>query len=309
MRIAAICLALAAAASCAAQCRTPVFVHWSYSFAHDQEELSDWWGHDGQNKYPDLCQADSLEKASYILVLTRSAYSTSNTVRVPHQERQRVDATISTWYGNATLHGYATVTQYEITQVPVQCDVVSAFLYPANSPYPTAYAQRVYTSGTQAFFANLGAGLAAGSGGSVPLTACDLGSRKPVKDSVNSVLRFATPIQGQLSKQNGIVSATDFNGTYSGNWRSSRFTASGTVQMVINISEGEVRAEISLTGSALTSTVLYGKAAENPSGWEVSLRSANGALLANGTFQNGEFAGTYDYPQAGDQGRWALVKQ
>jgi hypothetical protein len=274
MRIATLCLFLAITVPALAQCNTPILAYWSYTSERDQKELSDWWKHDGQNKYPQLCQTEKLDEAAYILVVTRSTYNTSSSITVPHQQRERVDATISTWYGDAKLTGYATVTQYEIRQQPVQCDVVSAFLYAKNAPYPNAYATRVYTSGSHAFFARLGTGIVAGSGGTLPtLTACDLGSRKPVKDTVSAVLNFAsaTPIQ-QHQQPSKIIAATDFGGTYNGAWRSGKFNAGGAASMVMNISESEVRAEITLSASRITKEVLYGKADENSDGWEVSLR-------------------------------------
>lgn len=78
--------------------------------------------------------------------------------------------------------------------------------------------------------------------------------------------------------------------------------------MVMNISENEVRAEITLSGSRITKEVLYGKAAENSDGWEVSLRAANGDLVANGIFKNNIFEGDYSYTPAADNGRWMLKK-
>lgn len=310
MRSTLFVLILTLAAPVLAQCNNPVLVYWAYAFDHDQKELSDWWyKHGGQQEFPNLCQTDRLEDASYVLVMTRSTYNTSSTITVPHQQRERVDATISTWYGDANLQGYVTVNQYEMRQQPVQCDVVSAFLYPKNSPYPAAYAQRVYTSGSRSFFAGLGAGLIAASGGNASLTACDLGSRKPVKDTAKAVLKFASlsPVQsGSLPSR--IASATDFGGTYRGNWRSTRFRAGGTASWVMTISEHEVRAEIELTGGQVTREVLYGKAAEDSGEWEVSLRSANGNIVANGIFKNGAFEGDYDYAPAGDHGRWMLHK-
>jgi hypothetical protein len=69
-----------------------------------------------------------------------------------------------------------------------------------------------------------------------------------------------------------------------------------------------VHAEITLSGSRITKEVLYGKAAENSDGWEVSLRTANGDLLANGIFKNGTFEGNYSYTPAADTGRWTLKK-
>jgi hypothetical protein len=307
MRIATLALVLVSSTLALAQCKTPVLVHWAYSSSKDQQELSDWWYKGGgQNKYLQLCLTEKLDEATYVLVLARSTYNTSSTITVPHQQRERVDATISTWYGDAKLTGYATVTQYEIQQQPVQCDVVSVFLYPKNAPYPSAYAWRVYTSGSHAFFANLGAGLIAGSGGNASLTACDLGSRKPVKDTVNAILKFAS-IQQHL-RPSKVIAATDFGGTYNGAWRSSQFNAAGTASMVMNISENEVHAEITLSGSRITKEVLYGKAAENSDGWEVSLRTANGDLLANGIFKNGTFEGNYSYTPAADTGRWTLKK-
>ena len=77
--------------------------------------------------------------------------------------------------------------------------------------------------------------------------------------------------------------------------------------MAMKISENEVRAEIALSGSRITKEVLYGKAAENSDGWEVSLRTASGDLVVNGTFKGGEFAGDYDYIPAADHGRWTLI--
>lgn len=307
MRIATIVLVLATAAQALAQCQIPILAHWAYSSGKDEQQLSDWWKHDGQNKYPQLCQTEKLDEAAYILVLTRSTYNTSSTITVPHQQRERVDTTISTWYGDAKLTGYATVTQYEIRQQPVQCDVVSAFLYPKNAAYPSAYASRVYTSGSHAFFASLGAGLVAGSGGTPPtLTACELGSRKPVKDTVNAILKFAS-LQQQTQPSKAIA-ATDFGGTYNGAWRSSKFKAGGTASMAMTISESGVRAEIELSGSQVVKEVLYGKAAEDSGEWEVSLRSANGNIAANGIFKNGAFEGEYNYAPAGDHGRWTLRK-
>jgi hypothetical protein len=309
MRIAALILALALSAPALAQCTAPILIHWSYASSHDQKELSDWWEQGGQVRYPQLCLTEKLDEAAYVLVLTRSTYNTNSTITIPHQQRERVDATISTWYGDAKLTGYATVTQYEIKQQPVQCDVVSAFIYVKNAPYPSAYAWRVYTSGSHAFFSSLGAGLIAGSGGSPPtLTACDLGSRKPVKDTVSAILKIASANPQQHLQPSKVVAATDFGGTYNGAWRSGKFNAGGTASMVMNISESEVRAEITLRGSRITKEVLYGKATENSDGWEVSLQTANGDLVANGTFKNGAFEGDYDYVPAADHGRWTLNK-
>ncbi|HEY6349860.1 MAG TPA: hypothetical protein VI636_10660, partial [Candidatus Angelobacter sp.] len=263
----------------------------------------------GQQEFPNLCQVERLEDASYVLVMTRSTFNTSSTVSVPHQQREQFNVTISTYYGDASLQGYATVTQYEIREQPVQCDVVSAYLYLKNSPYPAGYAQRVYTSGSRSFFAGLGAGLIAASGGSASLTACDLGSRKPVKDTAKAVLKFAllSPVQAGSSPSR-ITAATEFGGNYRGSWSSTRYRAGGAASMVMTISEHEVRAEISLTGGQVTRDTLYGKAAEDSGEWEVSLRSANGDVVANGIFKNGAFEGDYDYAPAGDHGRWTLKK-
>src|SRR6476660_4109434 len=116
MRIAALALVLAIAVPAFAHCNTPILVHWGYPSDHDQKELSDWCAHSGQSKYPHLCITEKLDDAAYILVLARSSYNTNSTITVPHQQKERVDATISTWYGDAKLTGYATVTQYEIRQ-------------------------------------------------------------------------------------------------------------------------------------------------------------------------------------------------
>ncbi len=78
--------------------------------------------------------------------------------------------------------------------------------------------------------------------------------------------------------------------------------------MVMNISENQVRAEITLSGSRITQVVLYGKAAENQDGWDVSLRSPSGDLVANGIFKNTTFEGDYTYMPAADNGRWTLRK-
>jgi hypothetical protein len=136
MRNAALALVLAIAAPAIGQCNTPILVHWGYPSDHDQKELSDWWGHGGQSKFPHLCLTKKLDEAAYILVLASSTYNTNSTITVPHQQRERVDATISTWYGDARLTGYATVTQYEIRQQPVQCDVVSPFSTLRIRPIP-----------------------------------------------------------------------------------------------------------------------------------------------------------------------------
>jgi autotransporter translocation and assembly factor TamB len=130
-----------------------------------------------------------------------------------------------------------------------------------------------------------------------------------VKDTANALLKFASPnpLQ-QQSQPSKVIAATDFGGTYNGAWRSNKFNAAGRASMVMNISESEVRAEITLSGSRITKEVLYGKAAENSDGWEVSLRTANGDLTANGTFKNGAFDGDYDYAPAADRGRWLLKK-
>lgn len=69
-----------------------------------------------------------------------------------------------------------------------------------------------------------------------------------------------------------------------------------------------MRAEIELSGSQVVREVLYGKAAEDSGAWEVSLRSANGNIVANGIFKNGAFEGDYDHAPAADHGRWTLRK-
>ena len=101
MRFAVLALTLGITASAFARCDAPVLVYWSYPSDHDQKELSEWWAHGGQNRYPQLCLTEKLDEAAYVLVLARSPYNTTTTITVPHQQREHFDATISTWYGDS----------------------------------------------------------------------------------------------------------------------------------------------------------------------------------------------------------------
>ena len=101
---------------------------------------------------------------------------------------------------------------------------------------------------------------------------------------------------------------SELNGTYTGLWQSTVFSASGAAIMTVSTQGNTVRAEIALTGGNVTRDALTGEASEVGGGWSVKFRNANGDLYATGIFKNGAFEGDYDYVPASDHGRWGLKK-
>ena len=101
----------------------------------------------------------------------------------------------------------------------------------------------------------------------------------------------------------------ELDGTWKGAWRSTSFSASGTAVMTIHTQGTNVSVEIRLTGSSLKRETLSGNASTIEDGWQVTLKTVGGDLIAKGVFKGGAFLGDYDYSPLRDHGNWGLEKE
>jgi S1-C subfamily serine protease len=104
----------------------------------------------------------------------------------------------------------------------------------------------------------------------------------------------------------------DIAGTYTGEWRSDKYSdAYGNVVLTISVVNGQVQAQVVLTGSTLfKQDTLIARVTPRGAAWQMDYKSKNGKIDGTGLFRGGTFVGDYSFHKFlwFDSGKWRLER-
>lgn len=104
----------------------------------------------------------------------------------------------------------------------------------------------------------------------------------------------------------------DIAGTYTGEWRSDKYSdAYGSVVLTISVVNGQVQAQVVLTGSDLfKQDTLINRLTPRGGVWQMDYKSKNGKIDGTGLFRGGTFVGDYHFHKFlwFDNGKWRLER-